>query len=436
MRKTLKLYTPHEMQRKFHESTARYRVASWGRQSGKSTACLNELLKKAWENPGTRYWFLSPTFDQAKSQYRRLIGMLSPCWEVLQKKNQSELRIKFENQSEIVFKSGETFHNLRGATLNGVVIDEVRDQPEELWTQVLRPMLATTGGWAAFVSTPNGYDYFYDLFERGRSEKGWEVFKAPSTCNPLFTQDEYNAAKREMSEAEFDQEINANFRDLQRGKAYLQFSDDNVVEASPLTPGGGINPYLPIELYMDFNVHHMGWALAQYREGYGHYFFDEIYGFENTSSAIDEFISRFRILETKANPAVVLVGDATGKASKTSAAGQTDYSIIHAALHRAGIPFVDLTPESNPPVKDRVQTMNTRFKSGDNKTQIWVNPKCKYLIRDFTRVVWKEVSSGAVLDQVRDRSLTHLSDAAGYGVFVRNGINSSGTAGQLRMIRR
>jgi len=425
------------MQLKFHNSKARYRVASWGRQSGKSTACLNELIKKAWENPGTRYWFLSPTFDQAKSQYRRLVGMLSPCWSILKKKNQSELRVKFENDSEIVFKSGETFHNLRGATLNGVVIDEVRDQPEELWTQVLRPMLATTGGWAAFVSTPNGFDYFYDLYEKGLTDDSYEVFKAPSTCNPLFSQAEYEAAKREMSEAEFDQEINANFRDLQKGKAYSEFGDHNLSETNPFNPGNEVNPYLPVELYMDFNVHRMGWTLSQFRNGSGHYFFDEIYGLENTSKSIEEFIYRFKSLGIKANPGVILVGDASGKANKTSAAGKTDYTIIHDELRKAEITFTDLTPDSNPHVKDRVQTMNTRFKNADGVVSIWVNPvKCKYLVKDFQRVTWKDTAQGAMLDQVKDKALTHLSDGAGYGVYVRNGIQNEGGSGTLRVIRR
>ena len=193
----LKLYKPHDAQLRFHNSTARYRVASFGRQSGKSTACINELVKKAWENPSTRYWYMSPTFQQALQQYRRCIGMLMSCPGVMSKKNQTELRIKFINQSEIVFKSGEVLDNLRGETLHGVVIDEVRDQPSDLWPMVIRPMLTTTKGWACFVSTPNGFDSFYDFYQRQLIDPNWQSFHAPSTCNPLFTIEELKAAKNE-----------------------------------------------------------------------------------------------------------------------------------------------------------------------------------------------------------------------------------------------
>ena len=180
MKKTLKLYSPHSAQYAFHTSKARYRVASLGRQSGKSTMCLNELVKLAWENPRTVYWFISPTYDQAKVQFRRLEQLLKPCPEVLSKPtNQSELRAHFINDSQIRFVSGESSHNLRGETLNGVVIDEVRDQSPDLWAQIIRPMLTTTKGWAAFVSTPAGFDSFYDLFERAKTDPDWETFHAP-----------------------------------------------------------------------------------------------------------------------------------------------------------------------------------------------------------------------------------------------------------------
>ena len=65
-KKTLRLYTPHEKQLEFHNAPTRFRVACFGRQAGKSTACLNDLIYKAWTNPGTTYWYVSPTYDQAQ----------------------------------------------------------------------------------------------------------------------------------------------------------------------------------------------------------------------------------------------------------------------------------------------------------------------------------------------------------------------------------
>jgi len=462
MKYELQLYSPHAAQLAFHQSNARYRVAAWGRQSGKSTACGNELLKRAWENPNTKYWFVSPTHEQAKLQYRRTIGMLSPCWSILKKKNQTELRVKLINDSEITFKSGEVSHNLRGATLHGVVIDEVRQQPSDLWVQVLRPMLTTTKGWAAFVSTPNGFDFFYDLYQNCLEDplKKWEYFHAPSTCNPLFTQEEYDQSKRDMSESEFAQEILAEFRDLTRGSAYLSFSQLNQSSVSPLvslpthTPlvsGASpesvstlANPFLPIHLSCDFNVNHMGWVMSQFRHGIGHYAFDEIWITQktNTNECISVFIDKFRSYEKelgswRADPQVLLMGDSTGNANKTSAAGETDWRIIENALKKAGISYRNMNSSLNPTVKDRVNTVNTRLKSADGTVQAWLHPKrCRHLLKDLQRVTWKANGQGAILDQTTDPERTHLSDAWGYDICITNPISSVKDVGSLRVIRR
>lgn len=430
--KTLQLYKPHDVQKAFHEATARYRVASWGRQSGKSTACINDLLLRAWCNPSTRYWFVSPTFEQAKGQYRRLVGMMGPCWDILAKKNQTELRVKLANQSVIQFKSGEVLHNLRGESLNGVVIDEVRDQHPDLWTQVIQPMLRTTKGWAAFVSTPNGFDNFYDLFEKSNHKTGWKSFTAPSTCNPLFTKEELEEAKSEMTEAVFAQEILAEFRDITSGKAYLTNGAHNHRTDSPFTRDGSlVSPHLPIVVGMDFNVTPISWVLGQ-TNGERFYWFDEIY-LENshTQEASIELIEKVR--NHKAG--VTICGDASGNAMKTSAVGRSDYAIIEQMLTEAGISWTNITPASNPSVKDRVNSVNMRLKNAQGETALWYHPEhCRHLKRDLERVVWKAGAS-AILDQHKDPSLTHMSDAMGYPVAELTKVWEP-SPGVLRIIRR
>ena len=415
MKATLKLYTPHSAQLAFHNSQARYRVAALGRQSGKSTMCLNELVRRAWEKPGTTYWFISPTFDQAKTQYRRLVGMLMPCPDVMIKKNQTELRVKLINQSEIVFKSGEVGENLRGATLHGVVIDEVRDQPPELWPMLIRPMLTTTRGWASFVSTPNGFDSFYDLAERARTDPDWAFFAAPSTCNPLFTEAEFSAAKAEMSDAFFAQEILAEFRDLNSGSAYVNFTEDNLSEVHPFAPPGQvIQPYQSVIVALDFNLSPMAWTLGQ-RAGEKTHWFDEIYlKKSHTQEAALELIARVKQLPIKIHPQLILIGDATGKAGQRAAAGKSDYAILEELLTQAGISFENRTPESNPLVRDRINVVNSRLKAADGTRYLTVNPKaCPNLKRDFQRVTWKPGSS-FTLDQSSNPDLTHASDGVGY----------------------
>jgi hypothetical protein len=438
-KKRLVLYSPHAAQLSVHQCKARFRVVAFGRQSGKSTFCLNELLSAAWKRPNTTYWFISPTFDQAKKQYRRLVGMLSPCWGILLKKNQTELRIKLINNSIIEFKSGEVLHNLRGETLHGVAIDEYREQPRELWSQVVRPMLTTTKGFCIFVSTPNGFDAFFDLAERAKRDLTglWGFFKAPSTCNPLFTNDEYEAARHEMTDAEFDQEINAEFRNIFSGRAYSSEGVHNRLISSPFCGGNEslVSPWLPIVVGLDFNVNPMSWHLGQFRNQ-SSYWFDEIH-IENTNTpeCAKELVTRLLALKSagqlpRCNPQVILIGDSTGNSRNTKAT-QSDYDLICMALDAAEISWSNQTPTGNPPVKQRVNTMNTRLKAADASVTLFYHPgKCPMLAKDFDRVSWKE-GAESILDQTKDRALTHASDSVGYAVCVLAPIELVGAVGKM-----
>lgn len=413
------LYSPHQGQLKIHQSRSRFRVASWGRQAGKTTCALNELVDRAWRTPGTKYWFLSPSYDQATDVFRRLIGMLASCWGVIIQQSVSELRIKFINQSEITFKSGEVLERLRGPALHGVVIDEVRDQRPGLWSRVVQPMLRTTNGWALFISTPNGFDHFYELYQKGETnQRDWQSFQAPSVCNPLFTKDEYESAQREMSEAEFAQEILAQFRNLTTGMVYVNHGEWNWKRESPFTRDGErVSPHLPIVLGCDFNLNPMSWHLGQHNNGVTWWYDRIILKNSHTQEATKELIHRVK----GHMPGLLIIGDATAKAGQRAAAGKSDYAIIEYMLDEAEIPYENRTPDSNPTQKDRANVMNSAMKAADGTVRFFYDPvTCPELKMDCERVVWKE-GAQAVMDK-SDPSRTHASDSVGYPTCVLMGM--------------
>lgn len=432
---TLELYDPHEMQLKFHESPARFRVVSFGRQSGKSTACLNELLLAAWTQPSSVNWFISPIYAQAKIQFRRLVDSIGSTSEIFKRRpNESELKITLINNSTIFFKSGESFDNLRSETLNNCVIDEVRDQHPDLWPLVVRPMLSTTKGKCSFVSTPRGFDAFYDLFHKAETDTTglWACFNAPSTCNPLFTQDEYDMAKADMSEAQFAQEILAEFRDLTSGKAYATFSTNNISEKSFFSDTE-YTPHLPIVLMVDFNINPMAWCLGQFNNNRG-FIFKELF-ILNTHTQ-EAALHLVKVLKEYNNKyPLKIIGDASGKARQRAASNQSDYDIIHKVLHDHNIIFENITPDSNPSIRDRVNTVSSRLCSASGEISVKMHPSCKMLIKDLQRVVWKS-GEGVTLDPGKEKMLTHMSDAFGYGVYKLMPIHELEDVGKLRIIKR
>src|ERR1035437_269664 len=105
--------------------------------------------------------------------------------------------------------------------LDGLIIDEVRQQRKELWTRVCRPMLAKHKGWADFLSTANGFDHFYDMFQRAKLDTSgeWATFHAPSSEAWWWDEAELASVRAELSDPEYEQEILAQFRNIHSGKA-------------------------------------------------------------------------------------------------------------------------------------------------------------------------------------------------------------------------
>lgn len=443
MQYNLELYKPHTIQEKIHKCPSRFIVASWGRQSGKTSCAINFTLDKAWTRPGTKYWIVEPTKQQARRTYRRLVSMLWINKDIMIKNNKTELRIKFINHSEIMFVSGEVYQNLRGETLDGVVLDEVRELPHDLWPLVIRPMLATTNGWALFISTPNGFDYFYDLATLAQAdtskEKTWSFFAAPSTGNPLFTQQEFEESKKQMSDKQFRQEILAEFLDLTKGKTYVYSSLNKRTETPFATtdPMKQVVPYSPVILGLDFNVDPMAWTLLQTNND-SWYAFDELFVRNtNTQEVTKALIEKLHLLKArnllKGDPQIIICGDATGESRKTSAT-ETDYAIITSALKQNGFTFSNITPRSNPAIKSRINNMNAKLCAADGAIKFFVNHvMCQSLDRDLTRVTWK---ADGILDEGNEKLLTHISDSVGYPVSQLTPIESMNDVGTMGVIRR
>ena len=72
-------------------------------------------------------------------------------------------------------------------------------------------------------------------------------------------------------------------------------------------------------------------------------------------------------------------------------------------------------PRSNPPVRDRVSLMNAKLRPALGEIQLFVDRRCKELIKDLEQVAYKEDTN--LIDKEKDRARTHLSDALGYLVW-------------------
>jgi hypothetical protein len=150
----------------------RFRVVDCGRRFGKTTLASLGIAGKAVSKNDTRICYVAPTFQQARDiLWRDLKRTLLP---VTKNVNESRLEIEVSTQdggSGFVWLRGwESIETLRGQRFDLLVLDEVASMRNFWlhWQEVLRPTLTDTRGEALFLSTPKGYNHFYDLFQLER----------------------------------------------------------------------------------------------------------------------------------------------------------------------------------------------------------------------------------------------------------------------------
>jgi predicted phage terminase large subunit-like protein len=169
--------------------------------------CLVAALK------GQRVWWVAPIYPTAKIGWRmlkRFAFQFPRTLRVVVSESEMTLTVPLTGGS-VTIKSAHDPDSLRGEGLDGVVLDEAAYAKREAWTEVIRPMLIDTGGWAVFMSTPAGRNWFQELYERALHRPGWKAFQQPTSRNPKIPQQELDEALEDMGALVFEQEHGAQF---------------------------------------------------------------------------------------------------------------------------------------------------------------------------------------------------------------------------------
>ena len=153
-------------------------------------------------------------------------------------------------------------------------------------------------------------------------------------------------------------------------------------------------------MFCDFNVSPVSAAIA-IRTSQGIHIIDEIVMYSsNTDELVQEIRNRYPAQRVTAFP------DPAGAQRKTSAGGRTDISI----LENAG--FTVKYHRAHPPVRDRINAVNSALCSSTGERRLRIDPKCKNVIKCLERQTYKEGTQ--VPD--KDAGFDHMNDAVGYGI--------------------
>lgn len=213
----------------------RYKVINAGRRCGKSTASAIYILQFASTYKKEKHgfiWYIAPSYKQAKSIMWQMLLEITPKNRIL-KKNETELSITLDTNVTIHLKGAEDPDSLRGNRIDLAIFDEVAFHPkwEQEWA-IMRPTIMDSKAECWFISTPNGFNHFKDLYEK--TEDNWKSFHFTTYDNSHISKEEIEQAKKEMTEDAFAQEIMGEFRKMS-GLIYKEFSrDTHMVEIPDL----------------------------------------------------------------------------------------------------------------------------------------------------------------------------------------------------------
>lgn len=235
-------WSPHAKQRAYLNALRdyRYQVVPWGRRSGKSEVAGIGAFRKCVEEPGSRVWWVAPTYDQANDYgFDKLYGKIPKILLDGDPKRSKPRKIFFKNGSEISFRSADRPDALDGAGVDHLIVDEAAQQPPNVWNQHLRPTLSDSKGSATFISTPRGKNWFHDWFLRGQSDDYPGVWsrRMASYENPHIADSEIDDAAREIPDRVFKQEYLAIFLD-DSGGVFSGVRERNVEPYDWKTRGG------------------------------------------------------------------------------------------------------------------------------------------------------------------------------------------------------
>jgi hypothetical protein len=210
----------HKNQNSVFSSPVRYKVVACGRRWGKTRGAITWIVENLMPEVdgqllldvgGLRGWWVAPTYAQSKIAYRYFLELF-PHW-IIEKKNESELRIVLISGNILEFKTADKPDNLRGEKIDSLVLDECGVMNGDVWYEVLRPALMDTKGMACFIGTPKGQNFFFELKAKGEDKTESDyMFKSFSSYDtPFVDNKEIEQAKKEMPDRLFRQEILAEF---------------------------------------------------------------------------------------------------------------------------------------------------------------------------------------------------------------------------------
>ena len=190
--------------------------AVWHRRAGKDRVATFIESEMACNRVGL-YWHALPEYAQARrvlwdaitKDGERLIDTAFPP-AIVRKRHEHEMKIELINGSIWQPVGADNFNSLVGSNPVHVTYSEYALMNPKA-REYLRPIIAENNGSELFISTPRGYNHFFDLYEFARENPLWHTSRLSVYDTGVIPEEMLDEEKRTMPEELFRQEFECDF---------------------------------------------------------------------------------------------------------------------------------------------------------------------------------------------------------------------------------
>lgn len=410
-------------------------VAGFG--SGKTWVGCGGICKGMWEHPKINQGYFAPTYPQIRDIFYPTVEEVAFDWGMNVKINESNKEVHFyagkQYRGTTICRSMEKPQTIVGFKIGNALIDELDVMPalkaQLAWRKIIARMRYNVPGLRNGIdvtTTPEGFKFVYQQFVKAIRDKPalttlYGLVQASTFDNEKNLPDDYIPSLLESYPEELIKAyLRGHFTNLTSGTIYHQF--DRKLNSC----GDEEQPGEPLFIGMDFNVGKMAAIVHVKRDGMPRAVRElvKVYDTPAMIKRIQEEFWRYEGGKYVASRQIYIYPDASGDSRKSNNASATDI----AQLKQAG--FSVMVNAANPPVKDRINSMNAMFCNGNGERRYLVNvQRCPVYTESLEQQVW--APSGEP-DKSADND--HPNDAGGYFI-VKDFpiIKPTGKATPLRM---
>ena len=390
---------PH--QEKFCEDTEHRKLALvCGFGAGKTYALVSKSFMLAAMNVGHISAVFEPTSPMLRDILMRTMNDLLEEWQIPYTFRASPLPeyvLSFqEGTHTILLRTILTYQRLRGQNLCAVGFDEADTVPKRDAEQAMNMALARlrSGNIQQFyaTTTPEGHSWAFETFEKNAKEDT-RLIKAKTSDNPYLPEGFIDSLLENYPPQLIQAYLNGNFTNLTTGAVYSRFDRiKHVIDKLPFPIENEI-----IKIGIDFNVMNCN-AVVCVTTGDKLIVIDEITKQVDTDALAREIVRRY------GRNKILVYPDASGANRSTINASKTDIAILQS------YGFTSMALRSNPPIKDRVQTLQALLENSKGRVRMAIHASCRRLIECLELQSYDEKTG----DPDKQNGYDHLNDALGY----------------------